>query len=328
MVTLVFGELPAPELRGPVTAELYANLFPAPAQEREESEPVEGVSGGEEGLRIGSLTLRPYASVAFVDADVLAFGSPIPVRDQFLQVGPGVTATLPVRDGMLTAEYEARLRFLSDIPQVGDTSHLAGARLEMPLGSRTLLRLSHRYTRATLETTVVDPGREYFFDLQRYTFNASNVFARVDLGARLWAEGEGAFAWNRFDAPGRSGFFDYDNQALRAGLGYDIGTRFAGHASSYVYERLPPSPDRAIVETSAHDLVGSLAGEICPAHLASLSVGLRQQDNPQAAGESASWNGLTLLGSLRRDLGHSTVVEIQAVRSSEPLRLRGPTPST
>ncbi len=185
MVTLVFGELPAPELRGPVTAELYANLFPAPAQEREESEPVEGVSGGEEGLRIGSLTLRPYASVAFVDADVLAFGSPIPVRDQYLQVGPGVTATLPVRDGMLTAEYEARLRFLSDIPQVGDTSHLAGARLEMPLGSRTLVRLSHRYTRATLETTVVDPGREYFFDLQRYTFNASNVFARVDLGARV-----------------------------------------------------------------------------------------------------------------------------------------------
>ena len=61
------------------------------------------------------------------------------------------------------------------------------------------MRLSHRYTRATLETTVVDPGREYFFDLQRYTFNASNVFARVDLGARLWAEGEGAFAWNRFD---------------------------------------------------------------------------------------------------------------------------------
>ena len=85
--------------------------------------------------------------------------------------GAGVTASTPVRDGLLTAEYEARLRYFSKIPQVGDTSHLAGARLDMPLGSRTLLRLSHRYTRATLETTVVDPGREYFFDLARFTFH-------------------------------------------------------------------------------------------------------------------------------------------------------------
>jgi hypothetical protein len=87
---------------------------------------------------------------------------------------------------------------------------------------------------------------------------------------------------------------------------------------SYVYERLPPSPDRAIVETSAHNLVGSLSGEIATLTSATLSVGLRQQDNPQAAGESRSWNGLTLQGSLRRELGHSTVVEVLAVRSSEP----------
>ncbi len=318
MLTLVFGELPAPDLRGPVTPELYALLFPAPAAERKDQAPTEGFTGGgAEGLNVGRLTLRPYVSVAYVDADVLVSGSQDPVRDQYIQVGPGVTATLPVRDGMLSAEYEARLRFLSDIPEVGETSHLLGARLELPLGSRTHVRLSHRFTRATLETTVVDPGREYYFDLQRYSYNASTAFTRVDLGSRLWAEAEGGFTWNRFDETGAGGFFDYDNQALRAGLGYDIGSDLRATVS-YTYEHMPPSPDRALVETNGHGLIATLGGEIAPLTSASLAVAYRQEDHPLATLESRSWSGFTVSGALRRELGHSGVAEIQATRSSEP----------
>jgi hypothetical protein len=318
MLTLVFGELPAPELRGPVTPELYLRLFPAAAQEGgREAEPEGVAGGGEQGLTIGRLTLRPYVSAAWVDADVLAFSSPVPVRDQYLQLAPGVTASMPVRDGTLAMEYEARLRYLSDIPQVGETSHFAGARLETPIGSRTLLRLGHRYTRATLETTVVDPGREYFFDLTRFSFNESSAQARVELGARLWLEGEARWAWNRFDEQGDPGFFDYDNRALRAGLGYDIGSDLRATVS-YAYERLPPSPDRAIVESSAHNLLGSLGGEVAALTSASVTMGLRRQTNPLATGESASWNGITLGGALRRELGHSTIAELQLARATEP----------
>ncbi len=318
MLTLVFGELPAPDLRGPVTPELYARLFPAPVTETEREAPSEGVAADSEGINVGRLTLRPYVSAAWVDADVLTSDSPVPVRDQYLQVGPGVTATLPVRDGLFSAEYEARLRFLTDIPEVGETSHFAGARLELPVGSRTQLRLAHRFTRATLETNVVDPGREYFFDLQRYSYNASSALARVDLGARLWVEGEGTFAWNRFDQTGSAGgFFDYDNQTLRAGLGYDIGGDLRATVS-YFYEHMPPSPDRAIVETDAHAVVGVLQGEVAPLTTASLSLGYRNQEHPLAVEDSRSWSGFTLSGGLRRELGHSTIAEIQAVRSSEP----------
>ena len=318
MLTVVFGELPAPELRGPVTPELYMRLFPAPSQDKGPEGPAEGFAGGgPEGLRIGRVTLRPYVSAAWVDADVAAFSSPVPVPDRYLQLGPGVTASMPVGDGMLSAEYEARLRFFSDIPQVGETSHLAGARLDLPVGSRTLLRLGHRYTRATLETTVVDPGREYFFDLSRFTYNESLALARVDLGARLWAEGEGRWAWNRFDEQQDSGFFDYDNRTLRAGLGYDIGSDLRATVS-YSYERLPPSPDREVVESTAHSVLGTLSGEVAALTSASLTLGLRSEEHPLATGESGSWNGLTLGGSLRRELGHSTVAEVQLVRSSEP----------
>jgi hypothetical protein len=318
MLTVVFGELPAPELRGPVTPELYMRLFPTPSSDTGPEGPAEGFGGeGPEGLRIGRATLRPYVSGAWVDADVVTGSSPQPVRDQYLQVGPGVTATMPVGDGLLSAEYEARLRFFSDIPEVGETSHLAGARLDVPIGSRTLLRVGHRYTRATLETTVVDPGREFFYDLSRFTYNESSALARVDLGARLWAEGEGRFAWNRFDEGQDSGFFDFDNRTLRAGLGYDIGSDLKA-TLSYAYEHMPPSPDREIVESTAHSVIGSVGGEIAALTSASVTLGLRSQDNPLASGESRSWTGITLGGSLRRELGHSSIAELQLVRASEP----------
>lgn len=318
MLTVVFGELPASELQGPVTPDLYMRLFPTAAQGTEpEKDEEEAVGGQPEGLAIGPVTLRPYVSAAWVDADVLASASPVPVRDRYLQLAPGVLASIPVMDGQLVAEYEARLRYFSKIPQVGEASHFAGARLEVPLGSRTLVRLGHRYTRATLETTVVDPGREYFFDLRRFGYNESSALARVDIGARLWAEGEGRRAWNRFAERQESGFFDYDNRTLRAGLGYDVASELKATVS-YSYERLPPSPDRAIVESSSHSLLATLAGEVAALTSASVTLGLRRQTNPLAPGESRSWNGVTLSGSLRRELGHSTVAEAQATRTTEP----------
>jgi hypothetical protein len=87
---------------------------------------------------------------------------------------------------------------------------------------------------------------------------------------------------------------------------------------SYSYDRLPPSPDRAIVESAAHNLAAALGGEIGALTGASLTLGLRHQTNPQATGESGSWDGLTLGGSLRRQLGHSTFAEVQVTRATEP----------
>jgi hypothetical protein len=318
MLTVVFGEQPAPELRGALTPDLYRRLFPTGAEAAAPSEEEESFDrGGAEGATVGPVTLRPYVSASWVDADVLAFDNPTPVRDQYLQVAPGVTASVPIRYGLLAAEYEPRLRFLSDIPLVNETSHFAGLKLEMPVGSRTLLRLGYRYTRAILETTVVDPGREYFYDLSRYTFHEATGFARVDLGARLYAEAEALWASTRFDETQEGGFFDSENRAIRGGLGYDVSSDLRATVS-YAYERIPPSPDRAVIETSAHSLLGTLAGTIAPLTSGSVTAGLRRQTNPLASGESASFKGLVLGGSLRRELGHSSAIELQLNRSTEP----------
>jgi hypothetical protein len=319
MLTVVFGEQPAPELRGPVTPDLYQRLFPTGAQGTgapEEEEPAIERAGGD-GIALGRATLRPYVSASWVDADILAFDNPVPVRDQYLQVAPGVTASIPLHDGLLAAEYEPRFRLLSDIPEVNETSHFLGVKLETPVGSRAFLRLGHRYTRAILETTVVDPGREYFYDLSRYAFNATTAAARVDLGPRLFGEADAAWVWTRFDQAQPGGFFDYDTRTLRAGLGYDVGSDLRATVS-YAYERIPPSPDRAIVETTAHSLLGTLAGTVAPLTTGSVTVGFRRQTNPLAVAESASFEGFTLGGSLRRELGHSSSVDLQWNRAVDP----------
>ncbi|HYN01399.1 MAG TPA: outer membrane beta-barrel protein [Vicinamibacteria bacterium] len=319
MLTVVFGEQPAPELRGPVTPELYERLFPTGGQGTgapETEEPGFEPAGGE-GIALGRVTLRPYVTVSWVDADVLAFENPVPVRDHYLQVAPGVTASVPLIDGVLAAEYEPRFRFFSDIPLVNETSHFAGARYEVPIGSRVFLRLGQRYTRAILETTVVDPGREYFYNLSQYTFWATTAAARVELGPRLFGEAQAAWVWTRFDQAQPGGFFDFDSRTLRAGLGYDVGSDLRATVS-YAYERIPPSPDRAIVETTAHSLIGTLAGTVASLTTGSLSVGYRSQTNPLATAESASFRGFTLGGSLRRELGHSSSVELQFTRAVDP----------
>jgi hypothetical protein len=326
MLTVVFGEPPAPEQRGPVTAELYRRLFPAgpegPSAGGEEPQGEAFGSMERAGFAVGRLTLRPYLTASWVDADVLAFDNPTPVRDRFLQLTPGVTASMPLLTGTLAAEYEPRLRFFSDIPVVNTTSHVAGLRLEAPVGSRTLLRIGDRFTRATLETDVVDPGHEYFFGLAPYTFNATTVTGRVDLGPRLFAEGEAGWRWTRFDPGSGGGFFDYDSRTLRAGLGYDVGSDLRA-VCSYAYERIPPSPDRAVVETTAHSLLGTLNGQIGPLTSGSASIGWRHQTNPLASGPSRSFDGVTVGASLRRQLGYASTVEIQAVRASDPSSFEG-----
>ncbi len=141
--------------------------------------------------------------------------------------------------------------------------------------------------------------------------------ARVDLGARLSAEAEAGWRWARFDQKGEGGFFDYDSRAIRAGLGYDVGSDLRAIVS-YAFERIPPSPDRGLVESNAHSVVGALTGTIAPLTSGSVTVGFRRQTNPLAAGESASFRGVTLGGTLHRELGRSSAVELAWNRATEP----------
>ena len=141
MLTVVFGERPSPELRGSVTPELYAQLFPIAALERREDEEEDPFLEDRDGFYLGRIHLQPYLSVSYVDAEILAFENPGLLRARYLEVVPGVTATSPIFTGRFALEFEPRFRFLSDIPEVNQTAYFAGVRFDMPVGARTLLRV-------------------------------------------------------------------------------------------------------------------------------------------------------------------------------------------
>jgi hypothetical protein len=317
MTTVLFGEQPAPELRGPVTPELYGQLFPTGAQPGAtpaEGEAAPSAAQHAEGVALGRVLLQPALYVSWVDADV-TFQSPQPVADRYLQVTPSLTASTPLRDGQLAVAYEPRLRFFSSIPQLGNTSHFANAKLELPAGARVTLHAAYHFTRALLEANVVDPGREYFFNLSPYTYHDASLGADVSLGPNLSLILEGALRTSRFDQAGSAGFFDYDSRTLRAGLGYDLGADLRA-VVSYSYERVPPSAERPLVETSAHSVTGQLNGPIGPLMTGTLSAGYSRRTSPQATGRSRSFDGLVLGGSLRRELGHATSLELQLNRAA------------
>jgi len=319
MVTVVFGAPPSPEERGPVTPELYRLLFPVSVMEEEkrEGELQERAVGREaDGISVGRLVLRPYATVGYVDADILAFDTTEPTRARYLQVAPGVTATMPLMTGRFAAEYEPRMRFFSNIEELGTTSHFAGARYDFPLGSRTLVRVGHRYTRAVLETTIVDPGREYFYNLAPYHFNDTSLAARVEVGPSLNVDLDADFRWTRFDRE-NAGFFDYDAHTFGAGLGYDLRSDLRATVS-YAYDAIPAPPQRPLAESRGHSVLATLAGQIGPLTSGTLTGGLRHQTNPLAVAGGESFTGFVLGGGLRRQMGYRSTLGLDLRRSADP----------
>jgi hypothetical protein len=316
MTTILFGEPPASEATVPLTPELYGKLFPTGSLENEQ--PIEDAAAlaarRGEGLALGPVRFQPWLNASWVQADV-TFDTPTPVPEHYLQVAPGISAQLPLRDGQLAVDYEPRLRFFSSIPELGETTHTLGARLTLPLGTRVVLLGSERFTRAVLEANVVDPGQEYFFNLAPYTATDTSLAADLNLGPRLTANAGVSLRTARFDGEPGTGFFDYDSRTLRAGLGYDLGAELKAQVS-YSYDSVPPSPERPIAETYGHTVTGTLMGPIGPVMTGTLGAGWSRRTSPQASGPSRNYDGLVLGASLRRELSHATSLELRLNRAA------------
>ena len=332
VLSVLFGESeePAPE---PDTAELYSRIFPTSFLD-EASAAAGGVTAEEgagerllmerdrprEGLMVGSVTLRPTVASSYVDGEAALTDTAVPVRDQYFQVQPRVGADAPFLLGELRADYEARLRRGSTFAVLDETTHIANVQADVPLGTRLLVTASEHYARGTLETTEVDPGREYFFGLARFTRNQAEMSARMEAGARTSLVAGATYNVVKLDGP--SGFFDYERAAARAGLGFDL-TPTVRADLLYGYERVPAPAGRPEAALRAQQAGLTLAGELLPLLTGDLTVGYRVEEHPQGPADAPKFRGVTGSVSLTRELGRAAAVMVGASRATQLSAFQG-----
>jgi hypothetical protein len=295
----------------PITPETYRRLFPAGTVEPLPlEEETEGAAGSTDGLAVGPFSLRPGLVVTYVDAEVLSEQGQ-PVRDRYVQIQPTLNLGLQLFDGRLRAGYEPRFRTNSSLAEVRRPSHFAGVRGELPVGPRITLRAQHAFATGLLETTEVDPGREYFYRLGRFRSHHTTVGGDVEVGPRLFAEAGGELRRVRFSTA--STFTDYDERMVRGGLAY-AATPSLRATLSYGYLSVPPAEDRPVIESTAHDLTLRLAGQLGPLLTGEASAGLRRQRAPRSG---QRYSGAIFSAGLQRELGPSSALVLSGSRATQ-----------
>jgi hypothetical protein len=292
-------------------ADLYPLLFPpgAPDAAAETAEPVAAPEAP--GAHVGPFRLVASVAARYVDGDT--FLGLTPTRDRYLEVAPKLSAEASLARGRLTLEYDPVLRALATYDRVNDTTHTAGATVEVPLGGTLTLHAGDRFASGTLETRLVDPGGEYFFGLGRFHRNDAEAGARVALTPRLAFELSGRAGRVRFVEP--STFFDHDSRAASAGLGFELTPGLRSHAA-YVYDTIPRPDERPEAEARAHSVNVSLDGDLRPLLSGQLSFGYRSQRNPGAGEGGRSYSGLTASGTLTQQLGRQSRVSLYLSRAT------------
>ncbi len=306
-----------PETEAPA-ADLYSKLFPyaaeaAPSPLAATEAVAPSLEETDPGLRLGPFRVRPGVRAGYVNAEANFLANPVPVRDRYLEVQPKLAMDAAVGAGRFLLTYEPILRAFGSFDVTREPTHPVEATLDAPLGTRGRLKLTDTFVSGVLETTQVDPGGEYFFDLGRFNKNSFGADVSIEVGPRLSLELGGGYDWVDFTEP--SSFFGYRRALGSVGIGYET-TPNLKTTLSYLYDAVPDLPDRPEATYDAHSFQLGLDGEILPLLRGSLHVGFRDQLSPNAGPEGQRFRGFTAGASLTRDLGREAALTVLVNRST------------
>jgi hypothetical protein len=304
-----------PEGLNPELLELYRSLQPPrdPALQALRDAATFTTTGNESdaaGFGIGPLRFQPALVIGYARTDT-TIETPTPERDSFFQVEPRLGSHITLFDGRVRATYEPQLRMNSRFAKINRPSHELTADLEIPFASRFVLRGREHLSISTLDAVEVDPGREYFFDLGRFTHNDVRGSLQMEVGPRLSLVGGAGM--NHVQFKEQSGFFSYDQTTAHAGVEFML-TESARTRLGYGYEHTPPARTRPIVESEAHSVQFSLGGELFPLMTTDVSVGYRRQESPRAGKGGERFDGVTLSGTISKEFTRRTRLSLTGGR--------------
>jgi Putative beta-barrel porin 2 len=306
--------------------DLYAKILPPPMPPPagEGSAPAEGTGEADarpaDGLRLGFIRLRPFVVVSYVDADSTFLDTPQPVRDRYFQIEPhlgfGLGAQLPLPgQGRLVFTYEPRFRAGTSFEQLRRPTHLATLSVDLPLGPAVSLRAGHHYAHGLLETSEVDPGREYFFRLAPFTRHETTAGLDLNAGGLIGLQLSGRRDSVRI--ADEAGFFDHRTDTLAASLNYQLGT--ASHAYvRYQFDRVPPPAERPLAESRASSVFVGLRGEVLPLVTGEVSAGFRSLSAPQAGQGGRRYRGTVGAASLKKEFSPTSTITAVLRRETYP----------
>ena len=310
----------------PTLEDLYRSILPSPvdadAQMAPDAAGGQGVGaasdarddGARDGLHLGRIQLTPAFDALYVRAEGALLDTAEPVEDRYFELRPHVGAEVPVSTGYARGSYEARIRRGSSFDIVeSTTTHIGDLSLQLPLGGVAEMQASEHFARGVLETAEVDPGREYFFRLGRFTRHRHGLSLRLLPGGRADATVGGSLDVVRVDD--QAAFFDHEQQAVSAQLGYEVRPALRA-ALGYAYTRIPFTVERPQAESHMHSTFGELRGEILPLTNGDVSVGYSSQTSPNAGPGGTRFTGLTAAGRLEKSFTPSSSVTLAGTRAT------------
>jgi hypothetical protein len=313
----------APPARDPESVrDLYAKLLPPPfgtgADTIPTGPPATETRTLEEGLHFGPVRVLPSLFTSYIDADTALLDTPEPVRDRYFQVEPRVVLDMGDASPEATRfqlAYSPRFRMSTDFGDVRQPTHLATASLGVPLGGAIALRASHHYAQGVLETTEVDPGREYFFQLAPFTRNQTMVGAALSGGGRISLDLDATRDDVKIEDEG--GFFDHRLNAASASVNYETGALSRAYLR-YTWSHVPTPVERPLAESTASTVALGLAGDILPLVKGEVEVGYRSLSAPRAGEGGTRFQGMTLAANVRKEFTPSAVVSLLGIRATYP----------
>jgi Putative beta-barrel porin 2 len=302
---------------------LYAKILPSPLPEAggtpgTEAAATQATTDASTTFHLGFLRIRPSVVVNYVDADSTFLDTPVPVHDRYLQIEPhlgvaGGNVTLPGGAG-LSLLYEPRFRASTSFAILRRPTHLATASAALPIGSSLVLKGTYHFAHGLLETTEIDPGREYFFNLAPFTRHDAIVRAAFDPGGPVTLSVIGSHDHLHVEGPG---FFDHDLESLQAEARYELHDG-ANALLTFGLDRVPRPDERPVAEANGRSLTLGVDGDILPLVRGTASIGIRRVDAPLAAAPGRRFQGVIANVRLAKEFTPGTSLGVFASRGTYP----------
>ena len=310
---------------------LYRQLFPSldnPTPPQSEA----GLAADENwysSFRWLGLQVRPWVAVSYVDGSSTLVQVNEVTKDHYLVIQPNLGIGLSPRiggsEGRWKANYTPRFRRLVDLQLPHLTSHFFDAGVDQPLASLGSVYATYHHSRGVLETSEIDPGREYGIGRNRVADSSLEQFKRNSLGlgarfeflvdtlADVNVDETRVVYGDRRNSLSERAFFDYKSRTLNASIKRGLGEgRFVGLVFSLVDN--PAQKERRQIEGRGYHYGVTLDGSLASLTTGRLMVGYRTQKNPRAGVGGRDYKDLTYGAQLLRELTEESTIGVAADR--------------